>query len=153
MQFVVPQFIDVESKIIGPISARQFIILIVAVGLSFVWYKLFPVVVFIPVIVFTVAIAGGLAFARVNSQPMHYFLLNLLQTLKQPRLKVWARTQYLERDLDAPLPPPPPRIDKGPVTQSRLAALSLLVDTGGIYAGEDLPQQPQSVQQTITPKR
>jgi hypothetical protein len=30
MQFVVPQFIDVEDKIIGPISVRQFLTLLVA---------------------------------------------------------------------------------------------------------------------------
>ncbi|KKS92044.1 MAG: hypothetical protein UV69_C0039G0006, partial [Parcubacteria group bacterium GW2011_GWE2_43_12] len=28
-QFVVPQFIDVEDKIIGPITVRQFIIIMV----------------------------------------------------------------------------------------------------------------------------
>ena len=38
-RYNVPQFIDVEAKIIGPITARQFIIMLVACGLTFIWYK------------------------------------------------------------------------------------------------------------------
>ena len=39
-QFVIPQFIDVEDKIIGPITVRQFIIMLAGGGLVFISYKL-----------------------------------------------------------------------------------------------------------------
>ena len=39
-RFIVPQFIDAEDKILGPITVRQFIIMIVGGLLIFAAYKL-----------------------------------------------------------------------------------------------------------------
>ena len=39
-QFVVPQFIDVEDKVIGPVTVRQFLILLVGGGVLFIAYRL-----------------------------------------------------------------------------------------------------------------
>lgn len=137
--FVVPQFIDVESKIIGPISARQFVIIAVTLGLCYVWYRFFPAFMFIPLIFFTATLGGGLAFAKVNGQSLHYFLLNFIQTLRRPRLKVWFRAEI--RTIEPPKEIPkqiPTKRDVGPVTESRLAAMSLMVDTGGAYQADEV---------------
>lgn len=152
--FVVPQFIDVESKIIGPISARQFVIIAVTLGVCFIWYRFFPSYIFIPMILICGAVGGGLAFAKVNGQSMHYFVLNLIQTLKRPRLKLWFRTQV--KKIEAPKEAPkriPTKEYMGPITDSRLAAMSLMVDTGGAYQADDsrvnaaqqVPQQPTGI--------
>ena len=77
-QFVVPQFIDVEDKIIGPVTTRQFVILLTAALIIFVAYKLADTALFI----FLLCLVGGfaliLAFVKINGQPFHYFLLNHL---------------------------------------------------------------------------
>ena len=39
MQFKVPQFLDIEDKIFGPFTFREFIYLAGAAGLCFVFYK------------------------------------------------------------------------------------------------------------------
>lgn len=138
-QFVVPQFIEVESKIIGPISGRQFIILLVSGGLSYVEFSLFQsAAIFIPLVLVTMGGGALLAFAKVNGQPMHYVLLNLGQTLRRPGLRVWkreiARTKTKQSDGDvikAPIAPKPM------ASRSRLAEMSLLVDTGGAYQGDN----------------
>lgn len=138
MQFVVPQFIDVENKIIGPISVRQFIIFIIAAFAIFLELKLFNLVIAIIMAVMTFGIAGSLAFLKINGRPFHYFLLSLLQGLKEPRLKVWSkepvpgelkheRTKVKKKAVEA--------VSKH-VTLSRLAELSLVVDTGGAYREE-----------------
>lgn len=141
-QFVVPQFIDVETKIIGPISARQFIIVLVSGGLIFLWFQIFAMVLFIPLAFITGAVGGVLAFGKVNGQMMHYFLLNLIQTIRRPTLRLWKRTAYEELAL----------LDeeetvqiqqKAQVTESRLASMSLMVDTGGAYAPDDVTIQRQ----------
>lgn len=137
--FVVPQFIDIESKIIGPISARQFVIIAISLGLCYVWYRFFPAALFIPMILFTAGFSGALAFAKVNGQSMHYFLLNLIQTLKRPRLKLWFRSQV--KKVEPPKEVKQQVISKrelGTVTESRLAAMSLMVDTGGAYQAEEI---------------
>lgn len=137
--FVVPQFLDIEAKIIGPISARQFVIIAVSLGMCYVWYRFFPAALFIPLIFFTAGFGGALAFAKVNGQSMHYFMLNLIQTLKRPRLKLWFRSEVKK------IEPPreatkqiPTKQNVGPVTDSRLAAMSLMVDTGGAYQADEI---------------
>ncbi len=144
MQFVVPQFIEVEAKIIGPISARQFIEILVTLGLCFGWYKLFSMYVFIPLIFLTCTIGGTLAFAKVNSQPMHYFLLNVIQTMKRPRLKVWYRTRYEVQEIKVE-EEKVVAVPKGPIEDSQLASMSLMVDTGGAYATDDVRQPDATV--------
>lgn len=137
MQFVVPQFIEVEAKIIGPISARQFIIILLTIGLSFGWFQLFASpFLFIPTMFITLAIGGILAFAKVNGQSMHYFLLNLIQTLRRPRLKIWERMPYAE--ITELLVEEEKVVErKAQATTSRLAEVSLMVDTGGAYQSDD----------------
>ncbi|MFH1426304.1 MAG: PrgI family protein [Candidatus Kerfeldbacteria bacterium] len=135
MQYVVPQFIEVESKIIGPISGRQFIEILVTFGLCYIWYAMFKSpFIFVPLILLSLAVGGILSFAKVNGQAMHYFLLNLIQTLRRPRLKIWERQKALAykaveiKEVEA--------VERAPVTESRLAEVSLMVDTGGAYQGD-----------------
>jgi len=79
-QFVVPQFIDVENKIIGPITTRQFVIFLVGALFIGAAYKLFDFALFITVGILILGICGIFAFGRINGRPFHYFLLNLIQT-------------------------------------------------------------------------
>ena len=81
-QFVVPQFIDVEDKIFGPVTSRQFVILLIAGLILFVAFKLADFALFI----FMLATIGGfaliLAFVKINGQSFHYFIA-LLETEQQ----------------------------------------------------------------------
>lgn len=140
-QFVVPQFIDVEDKIIGPITTRQFIILLVDGFIIFILYKILIFTYFIIFGLLLFAIGGSLAFLRINGQPFHFFLLNFIQTSKRSKIRVWNK-QKSDSELRALLhtvlpPPPPPKPRKEPLTQSRLSEIALLVDTGGVYTPEE----------------
>ncbi|MDP3244141.1 MAG: PrgI family protein [bacterium] len=140
-QFVVPQFIDVEDKIIGPITTRQFIIFLVDGFIIFILYKILVFVYFIVSGLFLFALGGVLAFLRVNGQPFHFFLLNFLQTSKKSKIRVWnkqksdSELRVLSRTVAPPPVPPKPR--KEPLTQSRLSEIALLLDTGGVYTPEE----------------
>jgi hypothetical protein len=46
-KFIVPQFIDNEDKILGPLTVRQFLILLGAAVLLFILYKIFATLYFI----------------------------------------------------------------------------------------------------------
>jgi hypothetical protein len=140
-QFVVPQFIDSEDKIFGPITARQFIILMVVFMVEFGMFRLLPFVTFLIIGIPFFALGGTVAFARINGAPFHYFILNLIQTLKKPRLRIWSR-EYSDGELRelmnvtlAPLPPIFSR--KKFVGTSRLQELTLVVNTGGVYTPEE----------------
>jgi hypothetical protein len=141
-QFLVPQFIDVEDKIIGPITTRQFVLILAAILLTFIFYKLLAFLYFVFVGFITLAIFAILAFAKVNGRPVHFFLLNFIQTTKRPGLRVWNRETYV-RDVK--------KVEKGKdedvvveteqkeaVSGSHLRDLTLVINTGGVYDGEQL---------------
>ena len=139
-QFVVPQFIDIEDKIIGPITVRQFIILLVGGGIIFVVYKLSDFSLFVVEGILIFALTGTFAFLKINGRPIQYFLMNFFQTLRKPKLRIWNK-QLSIGDIKATLELkevklPPQIVVKPKVGSSRLAELALIVDTGGIYRGE-----------------
>lgn len=136
-----PQFIDVEDKIIGPITTRQFVIILADFFIIFILYKLLETIIFIPLAVILVVSGIVLAFVKVNGMPFHFFLLNIVQTMKKPNLRVWDKSlstaevkEYLKAEEVKPLPVPP---QKEPLSTSRLSELVLVVNTGGLYKPEE----------------
>jgi len=136
-QFVVPQFIDVEDKILGPITARQFIILLVAGIIIFLTFRFGDFALFIAVLVIVGGIALLFSFAKVNGQAFHYFLLNILQTMRRPPLRVWnksyskAELEYLRKfgaDLHGKVV-----AETKVVQRQHIRDLALIVNTGGFY--------------------
>lgn len=136
-QITIPQFIDAEDRILGPITARQFVILLVAAGLMYVAYRTSDLTLFIIMAITIGGLAATLAFYRVNGQPFHFFILNIMRTTMRPSLRVWRkevrRARHLketkeEKAIAIPLSPP-----RSAVSGHRLADLALIVDTGGAY--------------------
>lgn len=142
-QFVVPQFLDVEAKIIGPITARQFSILLATLLAEFIVYRIF--LSLLPLIAVGVPVlATGLVFAfgKVNGQPFHFIVLNMIQTLRKPHIRVWDKIlsdgELRDRLKKEVIPPPPPPIRKARLEKSRLSELSLIANTGGVYESDDV---------------
>lgn len=138
-QFTVPQFIDVEDKIIGPITARQFIIFLVAAIIMAISYRLFDFTLFatFSTIVFLLAVLLG--FVKINGRPFHFFLLNLIQTWRRPNIRVWNNrlARVIDEEKIPTLKFDSTRSSKEYYKKSRLAELSLVVDTEGEYRGAD----------------
>ena len=139
-QFVVPQFIDVEDKIFGPVTTRQFLILLVAGGIIYVVYELADFALFILLTFFIGRFALILAFVKINGQPFHYFLLNLIQSLRRPPLRIWkqeydTKTLNFLRKQTFEMPEVEER-RKQP-KREHIRDLSLLVNTGGYYKPND----------------
>jgi len=141
MKYVVPQFIDVEDKIIGPITSRQFVILMVTCFIMFIFYKLFDFGLFLLTSIPTLIFGGIVAFMRVNGQPFHFFMLNVLQTTRRPALRVWNKELEMSEIIHLVRQPPPPpprvRIKKETLAATKLTELTLVVNTGGVYNPED----------------
>ena len=91
--FLVPQFIDVESKVIGPITTRQFLIMMVAGMLDFIFYKLFYFNTFLVIAIVVTGLFAIVAFVKINGMPFHFFFLNLVQTLKRKKLRIWQKEE------------------------------------------------------------
>jgi hypothetical protein len=136
-EFNVPQFIDVENRIVGQITVRQFLILLVSGIIIVVFYRLVTFNIFIVLALLVGFLAALFAFVKVNGQPFHLFSINVLETLGRPSLRLWGKeleeirvAEKKEKHVVEALP------RRTIPTPSRISELSLLVDTGGIYEGE-----------------
>ncbi len=141
-KFIVPQFIDNEDKILGPVTVRQFVLSLAGAFAIFLEYRLLTLPFFIFSGLITVAIVGTFGFTKVNGQPFHIFFLNAIQTLLRPPLRVWDKnpTDAELRAFLQPLTTPAPIVTstrKPHPNSTRLRDLSLTVNTGGVYVPED----------------
>jgi hypothetical protein len=140
--FTVPQFIDVEDKIIGPMTVRQFIICLVGLGILVPAWRFLNLGYFIMIALFDFAITFTFAFIKINGRPFHYFVLNFIQTSKKAPLRVWNHKNFLkdmlseEEAADAKVQvvakKVPPKMRS---STSHLKELALIVDTKGVYKG------------------
>ena len=93
MRFQVPQFIEVESKIFGPLTLKQFIYLAGGAGIVFLLYISLPfffVILFgIPVAAFAIA----LAFYKMNNQPFIKVIENALHFSSAPKVYTWKKQE------------------------------------------------------------
>jgi len=140
-KFIVPQFIDKEDQILGPVTVRQFLISLVTLFIVFIEYKIFAFLYFIPLGLLTLAVGGTFGFVKINGQPFHIFFANFVQTSTRPPLRVWDKNP-LEAELRAWIKPQAPTsviatARKERPASSRLRDLSLTVNTGGVYQPED----------------
>jgi len=139
-RFVVPQFIDVEDKIFGPITIRQFVILLVAGLFLFIAFKIADFMLFLFLLVIVGSLALILAFVKINGQPFHYFVLNIIQTMRKPSRRIWVRS-YNKKELEemrksAKVEIPEAVLAKKSISYNRIRDLSLVVNTGGYYQGD-----------------
>lgn len=91
MQFKVPQFIDVEDKIFGPLTFKQFIYLAGGVALCFILWKIFPVIIALIFIGPVAALTFALTFIRINNKPFINILESFFRYSAGTKLYVWKK--------------------------------------------------------------
>ncbi len=90
MQHKVPQFIEVEDKIFGPFTLKQFSYLAGGFGLAIIVWRTFSESSFVlfyiaPIIAFSLA----LTFLKPNGKPFIFLLQNFLMFLLKPKKLFW----------------------------------------------------------------
>lgn len=136
MRFVTPQFIDIEPKIIGPITARQFIIIVIGGGLIFISYKIFDLTVFILItLLFLLPLVLAFAFLNVNGRPFHFFILSFIQTSRRPGLRIWRKEILVVKELELKKEKKESEqiMVRKRLPASKLSQIALQVDTGGKF--------------------
>ncbi len=102
MNFQVPQFIEIEDKIFGPLTLKQGIYLAGGLGLSFTVYiilnSLFFTILFMaPIMAFSAALAfykpAGRPFVRVLESGFWYFFKNKLYIWEKNPKKIKKREE------------------------------------------------------------
>lgn len=93
MQFKVPQFLEIEDKIFGPFTFREFVYLAGGAGMCFVIYKLLGLVWGALPILLVGGFAGMLTFYRPNNKPFLDMLEAGFKYGFQSKLYIWKRRQ------------------------------------------------------------
>ena len=94
MKFQVPQFIEIEDKIFGPLTLKQFIYLAGGGGISFVIYSIIPYLIvalffIVPVMIFSAA----LAFYKINGKPFIFILESAVKYTLSNKLYLWQKRE------------------------------------------------------------
>lgn len=91
MRFEVPQFVDIEDKIFGPLTFKQFIYIAGGVGVSVVAWVLLPKLIAIPIIAVAMAAGLALAFYKFNGKPFVFVIEAALRYITGAKLYIWKK--------------------------------------------------------------
>ncbi len=89
MQFQVPQFIDVEDKIVGPLTLRQFMYVGTAAGFSFLLFFLVQTWLWLILSFFSVGTGLALALVKINGRSLAQIIASAIAFYWQPQTYVW----------------------------------------------------------------
>jgi hypothetical protein len=91
MRFEVPQFIEIEDKIFGPLTIKQFIYIAGGVGLSFALFNFLPFFIAFIFIIPVMALGVALAFYKPQDRPFINVLESAFNYTKGSKLYVWKK--------------------------------------------------------------
>lgn len=135
--YKIPQNVDLEDKIIGPLTLKQFLYTLGAGMVTFVSFSVFYQVaapLFYIITIFTWIFTAALVFVRPNDQPFTKFLFSFLWFTIKPNRRVWKRIPSLgEITLSDSTKKAAPEPDAPSAEQvkSHLQQLAHVVDTRG----------------------
>lgn len=96
MQYKVPQNIDMEDKIVGPFTMKQFVYLLIG---AFIIYGIYNYLSkgfdnFMPLFIVLSLPIGLIIFAfvfvKINDRPFEQFIVNLIQFMRTPKQRIWS---------------------------------------------------------------
>lgn len=91
MRFQVPQFIDIEDKIFGPLTIKQFIYIAGGAGLCFILFRFLPLILTIPLGVIVLGMSFALAFYQINNKPLIYIIQSAFGYYVSSKLYLWKK--------------------------------------------------------------
>lgn len=93
MQFNVPQFTDIQDKVLGPLTMKQFLLFLGGgLLLLFLWYLVglgMVIIVGVPLIGFLLASV----FVKIHGRPFTAYFFSWVKYLISPRVYIWKRKQ------------------------------------------------------------
>ncbi len=91
MRYQVPQFIEVEDKIFGPLTFKQFIYVAGGVGACVLLFTFLPNFLAFLLSAPIAALAGALAFYKHNGKPFINLVESFLQYSLTNKLYIWKK--------------------------------------------------------------
>ncbi|MFA7169321.1 MAG: PrgI family protein [Candidatus Paceibacterota bacterium] len=129
MQFSVPQFIDVEDKIVGPFTGKQTIYLIAGGGVILFAFTFFNFFFFLVIMALIAPLTLAFAFYRPKGISMSRYLGNRLDFFTSNHLYVWRREPMITLYKTVQKKHTSTETPMKTVSKSRIRDLANLLDT------------------------
>jgi hypothetical protein len=97
MQFHIPQFIDIEDKIFGPLTLKQFIYVLGGAGSVFVIYSFLPLYLATIPMLAVGGLAFMLAFRTINNQSFAKIMEAAFKYFFSDKLFLWRKDASASR--------------------------------------------------------
>jgi hypothetical protein len=102
MQFRVPQFIEVEDKLFGPFTFKQFIYMLGSGALCFIIWTFIPIKILALVLITPIAALGiALTFVEYNGKPFLFTLEAAFNYFLSSRLYIWKKMPKKKESTEA----------------------------------------------------
>jgi len=129
MEYQVPQFIEVEDKIFGPFTLKQFIYVAGGVGLCVILLLYFPLAIGIVLALPVAALTAALAFYKINNKPFVEIMEAAFKFYIGDRLYLWKKEKSQAPQASAAQAPEAPAApQKLGLSSSRLKDLAWSLD-------------------------
>jgi len=125
--FNVPQFIDIEDTIVGPLTAKQLGWIAAGFVVLLVLFSLLDMSAFIIAAIVVGFIFGMLAFYRPHSQPLILFVFSMFAFFFKPKMYVWHRMPEAQEKKKVAIKAEP-HIIKKKLSANKIAELSKMLD-------------------------
>ena len=100
MQFQVPQFIDVEDKIFGPFTFKQFVYLVGGGGLAFLSYRYIPSPFNFLLALGAIVLGVAFAFVEIHKRPLIHFVEAAFWYFVKSKLYIWKKIEKKQKKQD-----------------------------------------------------
>ena len=101
MQFQIPQFIETEDKIAGPLTLKQLLYLLAAGAVSFITFWFIKLWLWMIITIVVAVIAASFSFIKYNGQPLIKIAFSAFNFFWKPRFFLWKR-EIEEKILEIP---------------------------------------------------
>jgi len=133
--YKVPQDVEADDKLIGPLSFKQFTFALITIGFVWMSWQMFKIQPFLVIIPLPFVLAFGiLATPLRKDQPTDVYVAALINFWMRPKLRLWNQEGMLEHVVvTAPKKPEVlarKRLSQGEI-HSRLTNLARMMDTRG----------------------
>ncbi len=92
MRFQVPQFVDIQDRIIGPLTLKQFLIYLFGVFMIVPVYLLADLSLFLTISLPILALTALFAHFKLNGKPLEQVIMNAVRFFTQGQLFLWHRS-------------------------------------------------------------
>ena len=91
MQFKVPQFLEIEDKIFGPFTFKEFVYLVGGAGICYILFKLLGIWLGAIPILLVAGFSLALTFYHPNGKPFLNMVESAIKFAMQSKLYIWKR--------------------------------------------------------------